>query len=87
LAYIGTISYTAYLSHHVILLLVDKQWPQLNPLVSTTATVALTLAVAEPMRRWVERPCAILRRRLHRGSDGAPGLSPVLPRVVPGGGS
>ena len=66
LAYIGTISYTIYLSHHVILSGLAKHWPQLGWLWLTLAGAALTLAVAEPMRRWVEQPCAALRKRLHR---------------------
>ncbi len=65
LVYIGTISYTIYLAHHVILSGLVKHWPQLGWVWLTLAGVALTLAVAEPMRRWVERPCAKLRKRLH----------------------
>ncbi len=75
--YIGTISYTIYLSHHVILLGIAKHWPQLNWAWLTLAGAILTLAVAEPMRRWVDRPCARLRKRLHRKPDAgktAPGL-------------
>ena len=66
LVYVGAISYTIYLSHHVILLGLAKHWPQLGWLGLTLAGAVLTLAVAEPMRRWVEQPCAALRRRLHR---------------------
>ncbi len=66
LVYLGTISYTVYLSHHVILLLVAKHWPQLGWPGATLLAIGLTLAVAEPMRRWVEQPCARLRKRLHR---------------------
>ena len=66
LVYIGTISYTIYLSHHVILSGLAKHWPQLGWLWLTLAGAVLTLAVAEPMRRWVEQPCAALRKRLHR---------------------
>lgn len=65
LVYIGTISYTVYLSHHVILLLVARHWPQLGWLAASLLAIALTLAVAEPIRRWVEQPCARLRKRLH----------------------
>jgi peptidoglycan/LPS O-acetylase OafA/YrhL len=65
LVYIGTISYTIYLSHHVILSGLAKHWPQLGWLWLTLAGAVLTLAVAEPMRRWVEQPCAALRKRLH----------------------
>ncbi|MHB8535636.1 MAG: acyltransferase family protein [Sulfuricaulis sp.] len=66
LVYIGTVSYTIYLSHHMILLGLAKHWPQLSWIWLTLAGAVLTLAVAEPMRRWVEQPCAKLRKRLHR---------------------
>jgi peptidoglycan/LPS O-acetylase OafA/YrhL len=66
LVYIGSISYTIYLSHHVILLGLAKHWPQMSQPVLMLSGAALTLAVAEPMRRWVERPFALLRQRLHR---------------------
>jgi peptidoglycan/LPS O-acetylase OafA/YrhL len=73
LVYLGTISYTVYLSHHVILLLVAKHWPALGWLGATSVAIALTLAVAEPIRRYVERPCARLRRHLHgRRAGGSP---------------
>jgi peptidoglycan/LPS O-acetylase OafA/YrhL len=77
LAYIGTISYTIYLSHHVVLLGLAKHWPQLSWIGLTLAGAVLTLAVAEPMRRWIEQPCARLRKRLHRKTlarEPAPGL-------------
>lgn len=66
LVYIGTISYTIYLSHHAILLGLAKHWPQWNWTGLTLVGAVLTLAVAEPMRRWVEQPCVKLRKRLHR---------------------
>ncbi|HMH18332.1 MAG TPA: acyltransferase [Burkholderiales bacterium] len=66
LVYIGTISYTIYLSHHVILLGLAQHWPQLSWIGLTLASGVLTLAVAESMRRWVEQPCAKLRKRLHQ---------------------
>ncbi len=66
LVYLGTISYTIYLSHHVILSGLAKHWPQLSWIWLTLAGAVLTLAVAEPMRRWVEQPCTKLRKRLHR---------------------
>jgi peptidoglycan/LPS O-acetylase OafA/YrhL len=66
LVYIGSISYTIYLSHHVILLGLAKHWPGLGWAGLTLAGAVLTLLVAEPMRRWVEQPCADLRRRLHQ---------------------
>jgi peptidoglycan/LPS O-acetylase OafA/YrhL len=66
LVYLGTISYTVYLVHHMILLGLVKQWPMLGWFWTTLAGALLTLMVAEPMRRWVELPCARLRKRLHR---------------------
>jgi len=68
LVYIGTISYTIYLSHHVILLWLAKHWPQLSWTWHTLVAAVLTLAVAELMRRFVEQPFAKLRKRLHRQS-------------------
>jgi peptidoglycan/LPS O-acetylase OafA/YrhL len=65
LAYLGTISYTVYLVHHVILDAVAWHWPALGAAPTLLLGVLLTLAVAEPVRRFVERPCAKLRRRLH----------------------
>ncbi|MBI3544985.1 MAG: acyltransferase [Gammaproteobacteria bacterium] len=66
LVYIGSISYTIYLSHHMILLGLAKHWPQLSWIWLTLLGALVTWAVAEPMRRWVELPCAKLRKRLHR---------------------
>lgn len=66
LVYLGTISYTVYLAHHVIQLMIAKHWPQLSWVELIVATAILTLTVAEPMRRWVELPSARLRKRLHR---------------------
>ena len=66
LIYLGGVSYTVYLSHHVILFALAKHWPQLNAVVVLAVTVLITLGVAELMRRWVEQPAARLRKRLHR---------------------
>jgi peptidoglycan/LPS O-acetylase OafA/YrhL len=73
LVYVGTISYTIYLAHHVILAGLAKHWPQLSWTWLTLAGALVTLAVAEPIRRWVEQPCAKLRKRLHR--SGLPGAT------------
>jgi hypothetical protein len=49
-------------SHHVSL---SPHWPELDwP--RATGGYRHTLAVAEPIRRWVEQPCVRLRKRLHR---------------------
>lgn len=68
LAYLGTISYTVYLSHQVILEALRWHWPQLGVGAALILAVTPTLLFAEAMRRFVERPCARLRRQLHRRS-------------------
>lgn len=80
MVYVGTISYTIYLSHQLILYFVIRHWPELEGAATLALTALLTLAVAEPMRRWVEQPCARLRKQLHRrAGHGAPlrGAMPV----------
>jgi len=66
LVYLGTVSYTVYLAHHMILLGLARHFPGWGWPALTLVGAALTLALAEPMRRWVERPFADWRRRLHR---------------------
>lgn len=83
LVYLGTISYTIYLSHHVILLAVAKHWPQLHWAWVSIVAALLTLAVAGPMRRWVEGPCTRLRQRLHRPAPAAVRTPRLLPVRVP----
>lgn len=64
MVYIGTVSYTIYLSHQVIYYGVLRNAPELAAPLAFALTAALTLLVAEAMRRWVESPCIDLRRRL-----------------------
>jgi peptidoglycan/LPS O-acetylase OafA/YrhL len=80
LVYIGTVSYTIYLAHDVVLTALETHWPQLSWAVSTAIGALVTLAIAEPMRRWVERPCARLRKRLHRAT---PRADVAIPAVTP----
>ena len=70
LAYLGVISYSVYLTHHVIIEGIARHWPQLGRPALMLAAAALTLIVAEAMRRWTEHPCAKLRRRLHGRKSG-----------------
>ena len=79
--WLGVVSYSVYLCHHVIALAVTQRLPQLGWLGTTLITATLTLAVAEAMRRWVEQPCAALRKRLHRApprrAEDVPSLAPA----------
>ena len=58
-------SYTIYLAHYVMLLLWEQYLGSYGKLAVGLVTAATTLCIAELMRRWVEAPCAALRRRLH----------------------
>lgn len=78
LVYLGTISYTVYLSHQLVLYGVERHAPGLGGAATMALAALLTLAVAEPMRRWVERPCARLRRQLHRRTAPRPSPAAVL---------
>jgi peptidoglycan/LPS O-acetylase OafA/YrhL len=70
LTYLGVISYCVYLTHHVIIEGIARHWPGLGLPALMLAAALLTLLVAEAMRRWIEQPCAKLRRRLHgRGTE------------------
>jgi peptidoglycan/LPS O-acetylase OafA/YrhL len=66
LVYLGSVSYTIYLVHHVILLAVARGWPRAPWGITALCGALVTLAVAEPVRRLIDQPCAELRRRLHR---------------------
>jgi len=66
MTYLGSISYTIYLSHQLILYFIERHWPSIGWAATSAATALLTLAIAEPMRRWIEKPCAQLRGRLHK---------------------
>lgn len=68
MVYLGSISYTVYLTHQLVLYFVLHHWPQIGWAATTATTALLTLVIAEPMRRWIEQPCATLRSRLHRSS-------------------
>lgn len=68
LVWLGTVSYTVYLSHQLILGAVHRQWPEQSGLLSLAISTVLSLALAEAMRRWIEQPSARWRRRLHQQS-------------------
>jgi peptidoglycan/LPS O-acetylase OafA/YrhL len=65
LAYLGTVSYTIYLAHYVMLLVVEKYLGSWGKPAVGLVTAATTLCIAELMRRYVEAPFGALRRRLH----------------------
>jgi peptidoglycan/LPS O-acetylase OafA/YrhL len=64
--YLGSVSYTVYLVHFSVLFWLMEHYPALGGFGTGVLGALITLAIAEPMRRWVEQPCARLRQRLHR---------------------
>jgi peptidoglycan/LPS O-acetylase OafA/YrhL len=65
LVYLGAVSYTVYLAHYLMLLLAEEYVGWLGRVVVAVVTAVSTVCIAELMRRFVEAPCAALRRRLH----------------------
>lgn len=63
--YVGTVSYTIYLSHQIVLYGVMHNAPALGVVSTLLITVLITVVIAEMMRRWVEVPTAGLRKMLH----------------------
>jgi peptidoglycan/LPS O-acetylase OafA/YrhL len=61
--FVGTVSYTLYLVHHVALQAV-AQHSSLGGVVNALVALLVSLAVAWAMHVVVEKPCARLRRRL-----------------------
>ncbi len=66
LVYLGTVSYTVYLSHYLVLVWVHAHLAAIGQPGVVAVTAAVTLGIAALMRKYVEEPCAQLRRRLHR---------------------
>jgi peptidoglycan/LPS O-acetylase OafA/YrhL len=63
-AFLGVLSYSFYLVHFAVIYAVQRLTPALAPLVQGMLALALTLALAAVLYRFLERPCARLRRRL-----------------------
>jgi peptidoglycan/LPS O-acetylase OafA/YrhL len=81
IAYLGSISYTAYLAHHVILLGIERHWPQSGWTLRLFGAAALTLGVAALIRASVETPLLGLRGRL-RGERQSPSAAGTALRTV-----
>jgi peptidoglycan/LPS O-acetylase OafA/YrhL len=66
--YIGLLSYSLYLVHHVVLFGLESKWPTLHPVARGGLALLIAIAIAEVIRRSIERPCARLRKRLARAT-------------------
>jgi peptidoglycan/LPS O-acetylase OafA/YrhL len=63
--HLGVLSYSLYLGHHVVIDLVNRHVTA-SAFVRTTVALFFALLYAEAMYRFVEKPCAKLRRRFSR---------------------
>jgi peptidoglycan/LPS O-acetylase OafA/YrhL len=63
-AFVGVLSYTLYLVHQVALYLVAFQLPALDPVRRSILAVLVSFIVALAIHRFVEKPCARIRKRL-----------------------
>jgi peptidoglycan/LPS O-acetylase OafA/YrhL len=61
--FLGTLSYVLYLTHHVVLFALEKETP-LRGVPRAVAALVIATGLAWLMHRFVEKPCARLRRRL-----------------------
>jgi peptidoglycan/LPS O-acetylase OafA/YrhL len=72
---IGELSYSLYLLHHVVISGVQR-WVPLPRVVQGAMALGLSFALSMAIWRWIEQPCARLRKRLTpRAAQPAPGLA------------
>ncbi len=64
--YIGLLSYSLYLVHHVVLFGLESHWPALHFLVRGGLALGISIVIAGAIRFAIEVPCARLRKRLGR---------------------
>ncbi len=67
-AWIGVLSYTLYLCHQVVLFGLDYWLPRATKSTVAALALAISIALALLIHRWIERPAAKLRQRLMRAT-------------------
>jgi peptidoglycan/LPS O-acetylase OafA/YrhL len=83
MVFIGTLSYSLYLTHNCIIYTVRYQLPGLNPWLQIALALALTVALSYAMYRLIEKPCAALRKKLSRVFDPPPAPRPAAAAAPP----
>jgi peptidoglycan/LPS O-acetylase OafA/YrhL len=63
-AFIGTLSYSLYLVHEVLLRAVTRLWPRWHGSLLVMTALAASVIAASAIYVLIERPCAVLRKRL-----------------------
>ena len=65
LSFLGAISYSLYLTHHVIIFAVQRHLPALHPVMQAAISASLALSISYGIYLTIEKPCAKLRKRLN----------------------
>lgn len=65
ISFLGVLSYSLYLTHHVIIFGVNHYLPQVHGLVRGTISLSLALGISYGIYLAIEKPCAQLRKRLN----------------------
>ena len=65
--FLGVLSYTLYLCHHMFLETIQGIW-NLNPLLTGSVALVCAFLFATAVHYWIERPCTRARKRLSRAS-------------------
>src|SRR6202040_2808011 len=68
-AYVGVLSYSLYLAHHVVLNIVGAQVTA-SPLPRACAALAISMLIAWAIHQLVDKPCAVLRKKLSVATRG-----------------
>jgi peptidoglycan/LPS O-acetylase OafA/YrhL len=61
---VGVLSYSLYLTHHAILYAFERNAPSLPVPLQGALALLVSLGLAEAIHRFIEKPCAKLRKRL-----------------------
>lgn len=76
-AFVGVLSFTLYLSHQIVLMGLHFWLPSLTPLPGSCVAFAIAFAVSLSIHRFVEKPCAEIRKRLARHASVGRAAVPV----------
>ncbi len=65
MSFIGVLSFSLYLTHHLIIFGVHRYLPQLHGVLQGMIALALAMAISYGIYLAIEKPCAKLRKRLN----------------------
>lgn len=63
--FLGVLSYSLYLCHHIVMESIDRVWTG-NPVLAQAVSLACALIFATLVHYWIERPCTRIRKRLSK---------------------